>query len=400
MWKKIAAILLAVSMLCSLLVVPAAADGFEGVAFVNEDNYFIDVDGQFSFDDVHQILTLNNVSADGGLIEQLAEGFNTLTIVLKGTNQLNYINAFCNLVFEGDGTLNLIGAVDGLYPSLKAGSVTVNSGTLNVTTRTRDNNPGGLYTAIHCMNHEVHTFGGTYTTSGNFVMNGGTVNISIPDPNNSYYQDLECVEQLINGGVFNTNMQTFHPRDDDIIIYTNKNPFSDVSKGMYYYAPVKWASLEGITNGTSATTFSPNDTCTRGQIITFLWRTNEMPNPKGTGYVADNKVGTYYEKAIQWAKENDLFDGNTFYPEAPCTRAMAVEFIWRDWGRQSAQIDGRFSDVPNTASYLNAVYWAAARGITTGTDTTHFSPDQICTRGQIVTFLFRTFVRTPEVFER
>lgn len=166
--------------------------------------------------------------------------------------------------------------------------------------------------------------------------------------------------------------------------------FEDVTPEDYFFHPVQWAVEKGITVGTSRTTFSPAQTCSRAQIITFLWRAMGSHEPKTAAAVSDVKSDDYYYKAVLWAAENGMFSGDAFLPSAPCTRAMAVEFIWRQAGQPSA--DGcKFIDVPSDASYTQAVAWAISNGVTYGTSNTTFSPDANCTRGQIVTLLHRAF---------
>ena len=170
------------------------------------------------------------------------------------------------------------------------------------------------------------------------------------------------------------------------------NPFTDVAEDAYYYAPALWAAKNGVTTGTSATTFSPEQTCTRGEIITLLWRFRGSPEPGFTGsaYGDVTDPDSYYYKACQWAAEQGMAKGDTFAPNDPCTRAMAVEFLW--YANQCPRSDtgSGFADVPAGASYADAVTWAVNWGVTQGTGEGTFSPDLTCTRGQIVTFLFRT----------
>lgn len=169
------------------------------------------------------------------------------------------------------------------------------------------------------------------------------------------------------------------------------NPFTDVAEDAYYYAPALWAAKNGVTTGTSATTFSPEQTCTRGEIITLLWRFRGSPEPGFTGsaYGDVTDPASYYYKACQWAAEQGMAKGDTFAPNDPCTRAMAVEFLW--YANQCPRSDtgSGFDDVPAGASYADAVTWAVDWGVTQGTGEGTFSPDLTCTRGQIVTFLFR-----------
>jgi hypothetical protein len=164
--------------------------------------------------------------------------------------------------------------------------------------------------------------------------------------------------------------------------------FTDVTADQYYADPVIWALDEGITNGTSDTTFSPNDTCTRGQIITFLWRAAGSPEPNSAASFSDVPSDQYYSKAVAWAAEQGIVSGTTFSPDAPCTRAMAVEFMWKYAGSPDAAASS-FTDVG--ADYAAAVNWAVASGVTNGTSNTTFSPNDTCIRGQIVTFLYRGF---------
>ena len=170
------------------------------------------------------------------------------------------------------------------------------------------------------------------------------------------------------------------------------SPFGDVSTDAYYYQAVQWAQEKGITDGISSNLFGPKQPCTRSQIVTFLWRAAGSPEPKGTvAGMTDVVSGSYYAKAVAWAVENGITTGTaegTFSPDATCTRAQAVTFLAR---AQNAKATGKtaFSDVPADSYFADAVAWAQANGVTTGTSETTFSPDNDCTRAQIVTFLYR-----------
>ena len=170
------------------------------------------------------------------------------------------------------------------------------------------------------------------------------------------------------------------------------SPFDDVSADAYYYKAVQWAQEKGITDGISSNLFGPKQPCTRSQIVTFLWRAAGSPEPKGTAAgMTDVVPGSYYAKAVAWAVENGITTGTaegTFSPDATCTRAQAVTFLAR---AQNAKATGKtaFSDVPADSYFADAVAWAQANGVTTGTSETTFSPDSDCTRAQIVTFLYR-----------
>lgn len=173
------------------------------------------------------------------------------------------------------------------------------------------------------------------------------------------------------------------------------NPFTDISEGAYYYDAVLWASGNGITNGSSATTFSPDAACTRAQIITFLWRAVGSPAPESESSAnpfTDVSTDAYYHDAVLWAVEHGISNGTsatTFSPDVACTRAQAVTFLWRAEETPSVSSGSGFSDVADSAYYANAVKWAVANGVTNGTGSATFSPDADCTRGQIVTFLYR-----------
>ncbi|MDY4219684.1 MAG: S-layer homology domain-containing protein [Candidatus Faecousia sp.] len=171
------------------------------------------------------------------------------------------------------------------------------------------------------------------------------------------------------------------------------NPFTDVPSGSYYEDAVIWAVSKGITSGTTETTFSPNAACTRAQAVTFLWRAAGSPAPESaTMPFTDVAEGRYYYDAVLWAIEQGVSKGTsdtTFSPNATCTRAQIVTFLWRSQGSPAAGTPNPFTDVAPNAYYANAVLWAVEQGITKGTSATTFSPNSNCTRAQIVTFLYR-----------
>lgn len=171
----------------------------------------------------------------------------------------------------------------------------------------------------------------------------------------------------------------------------SKSGFDDVAVGAYYEEPVIWAVDRKVTSGTSAFTFSPDDVCTRAQIITFLWRAVGSPNPTEENPFTDIKESNYFYKAALWANENGLVTSEGFAGTTPCTRAATVTYIWTIAGKPEAANASSFADVAADAEYAAAVAWAVEKGITSGTSATEFSPDMICSRGQIVTFLYRAF---------
>ena len=177
------------------------------------------------------------------------------------------------------------------------------------------------------------------------------------------------------------------------------NFFVDVFPGDYYYDAVLWAAENGITGGTDAVHFSPNATCTRAQVVTFLWRATGCPAPQSNAMpFTDVAEGSYYHDAVLWAVENGITKGTSdtaFSPNATCTRAQIMTFIYRSEQAQGGGMQGAwmfqnpFSDVDLESYYGEAVMWAVANGVTSGTSDTTFSPNANCTRAQIVTFLYR-----------
>ena len=181
-----------------------------------------------------------------------------------------------------------------------------------------------------------------------------------------------------------------------IFMKSNGNPqtgvFVDVAEGSYYEEAIDWAVEKGVTNGVSSNMFAPNDPCTRAQIVTFLWRAAGSPAPKSMSSFTDVPADAFYAKAVAWAVENGITSGtgeSKFSPNATCTRAQSVTFLYRASGSPAVSGSAEFSDVATNAYYADAVAWAAKKGITTGIGGGLFGSDNDCTRGQIVTFLWR-----------
>ena len=172
------------------------------------------------------------------------------------------------------------------------------------------------------------------------------------------------------------------------------SPFVDVPADSYYFDAVKWAQKLGITNGKTDALFGSSDPCTRGQIVTFLWRAAGSPAPKGTAKVpGDVLPGSYCYDAVAWALENGITNGladGTFGVNSTCTRGQSVTFLYRALGTAPTTVNG-FTDVESNAFCAEAVAWAVENGVTNGTTDSTFSPSNGCTRAQIVTFLFRTY---------
>lgn len=162
--------------------------------------------------------------------------------------------------------------------------------------------------------------------------------------------------------------------------------FTDVPENAYYAEPVAWAVENGITNGTSSTTFSPAQNCTHAQILTFLWRAAGKPSSSAKAPVT---VADAYAGAVNWAYKKGMIN-NSFNPNANCTRLDAVNYIWLAFDKPAA-VDCNFTDISLTAHGGAAVKWAVFKGATNGTSETTFSPDKVCSRGEIVTFLYRAY---------
>ena len=171
------------------------------------------------------------------------------------------------------------------------------------------------------------------------------------------------------------------------------NFFYDVPNDAFFYEAVKWAVKSGVTNGLSDTMFGPYESCTRAQIVTFLWRAAGSPEPKTASSFTDVPANAYYAKAVAWAVENGITNGMTatmFAPDATCTRGQSVTFLHRAL-KGTASSSANFTDVKSDAFYADAINWAVANNVTNGTSNTTFSPDADCTRAEIVTFLYRAY---------
>ena len=178
-----------------------------------------------------------------------------------------------------------------------------------------------------------------------------------------------------------------------------ENPFTDIRESAYYHASVLWAVANNVTNGTSAATFSPDEGCTRAQVVTFLWRAAGKPDPASSkSPFSDVKEGAYYYNAVLWAVEKGITNGTsdkTFSPDETCTRAQIVTFLWRYEEQPApAGTSNPFADVKPSAYFGSAVLWAVETGITNGTSATTFDPEDTCTRAQVVTFLYRDIVKS------
>lgn len=239
---------------------------------------------------------------------------------------------------------------------------------------------------------------GTITPSGNVTVKAGADQAFAIQPNSGYTVSKVLVDGTDVGAVTSYTFKNVTANHTIEAVFAKveakpTNPFVDVAEGTYYYDPVLWAVANGITSGVDATHFDPNGTCTRAHAVTFLWRAAGQPEPKTTQMpFKDVKAGSYYEKAVLWAVENKITNGTsttTFSPDENCTRAQIVTFLWRSEGEPYASDSNNpFTDIASDY-YMDAVFWAVKEGITNGTTPTTFSPNDRCTRAQIVTFIYR-----------
>ena len=262
---------------------------------------------------------------------------------------------------------------------------------------------GGTSSPSYAVSVSSKVENGTVTVSPRSAEKGDTVTITVK-PNSGYQLDNLIATDKDGNELNLTNKgsgkYTFTMPASKVEINATfvkeieTSPFSDVSTSAYYYEAVKWAQEKGITGGIGNGLFGPNQPCTRAQIVTFLWRAAGSPEPKGTAAgMTDVVSGSYYEKAVAWAIENGVTTGTTattFSPDATCTRAQAVTFLARALNAKAAG-KAEFSDVPANSYFAEAVAWAAANGVTEGVGNGMFAPDNDCTRGQIVTFLYRAY---------
>ena len=244
---------------------------------------------------------------------------------------------------------------------------------------------------------------GSFSISSKSAAKGATVTITVT-PDKGYKLDTLRVLDKNGNSVKLTEVNgkyTFTMPDGNVTITSSfvketsvsAEPFTDVKSNDYFHDAVLWAAQKGITSGTDATHFSPNAACTRAQIVTFLWRAAGSPAPKSTGSFTDVSANSYYAKAVAWAVENGITGGtgsNRFSPDATCTREQAVTFLYRASGSPAVSGGSAFTDVAANAYYANAVVWAEQTNVTGGIGGGLFGSGNDCTRGQIVTFLYRT----------
>ena len=242
---------------------------------------------------------------------------------------------------------------------------------------------------------------GTMTVNPSTASKGETVTITTK-PSEGY--ELGSIEVLdkngdalklkdLGSGKFSFVMPDGKVSVEAEFVKTAPTSFVDVPANAYFADAVKWAVDKGITNGLSDTMFGPYESCTRAQIVTFLWRAAGSPEPKAMSSFTDVPASAYYAKAVEWAVENGITNGmteTTFAPDATCTRGQSVTFLHRAL-KGTASGSANFTDMKSDAFYADAINWAVANNVTNGTSNTTFSPNADCTRAEIVTFLYRAY---------
>ena len=271
-------------------------------------------------------------------------------------------------------------------------------------TKPEDYTPAG--DGLYWVTLNITTFSGDYVQENlKTLRSDEVIQFNLPQPvgNDAYFQISTCTYYPSENGYSSQSTYVLvkgaeapeTPTAPDVPVPTtppdfvppvSAPEFTDVAENAYYAAPVAWAVENDVTAGTSATTFSPANPCTQQQILTFLYRAqrniNGTPAPASSQDLID---------ALQWADEKGMIDAS-FDPEATCTRATAVSYIWQAMGEPEAAASS-FTDVPAAASYAAAVNWAVEKGVTSGTGNGKFSPDNACDRGTIMTFLYRAFAQ-------
>ena len=266
----------------------------------------------------------------------------------------------------------------------------------------RKSSGGGSSSPSYSVTTPSKTENGTVTVSPRSAEKGDTVTITAKPDSGYQLDDLTVTDKNGNelkltdkgNGKYTFTMPASKVEIKATFVKeVETSPFSDVSTSAYYYEAVKWAQEKGITGGIGNGLFGPNQPCTRAQIVTFLWRAAGSPEPKSMSSFSDVSADSYYAKAVAWAVENGITTGTgdgKFSPDATCTRAQSVTFLFRAIGKL-VDSKAEFSDVLTDSYYANAVAWAVENGVTNGIGDGLFGPDNSCTRAQIVTFLFRAY---------
>ena len=334
-----------------------------------------------------------------------------LTVVLSGTDAASFTLSTANIAdiaVGGNATFTVVPNT-GLSAKTYTATVTVSGNNsitasfdVSFTVNPAGGGGGGGYVPATYSLTVDKTENGSISVSPKSAAKGDTVTVTVK-PDEGYELDtLKVVDK--NGDKVKLTEKdgtyTFTMPASKVTVtgtFAMVNPFIDVKESDYFYEAVLWAFRNGITDGTSANTFSPNANCTRAQIVTYLWRAAGSPAPKSSeNPFTDLKADAYYYDAVLWAAEQGITSGTgggKFSPEAACTRSQSVTLLYHAAGSPKVSGNASFSDVEPNAYYATAVAWAEQNGVTGGIGGGLFGSANDCTRGQIVTFLYRFFVK-------
>ena len=348
---------------------------------------------------------VTDVTLNKSMLSMKVGESDTLTATVTPTNATNQAVTWTSsnetVATVTNGTVNAVGVGTATI------TVTTTDGSYTASctvTVTRASSSGGSHTTYYPVNTPAKSEGGSVVVSPKSASKGSAVTVTVTPESGYQVSSVQAVDKdgkkltLTDKG---DGKYTFVMPGSKVEVSASfaqvqkpeeASPYRDVSKDSYYYDAVQWASNKGITNGVADGVFAPDWVCTRGQIVTFLWRSVGSPAPKTAEMTfADVAEDAYYAQAVLWAVENGITKGTsetTFSPNETCTRAHAVAFLYRLAG-SPAVTGSSFQDVAADAYYNAAVAWAVQQGITKGTSETTFSPNETCTRAQIVTFLYR-----------
>ena len=348
---------------------------------------------------------VTDVTLNKSMLSMKVGESDTLTATVTPTNATNQAVTWTSsneaVATVTNGTVNAVGVGTATI------TVTTTDGSYTASctvTVTRASSSGGSHTTYYSVNTPAKSEGGSVVVSPKSASKGSAVTVTVTPESGYQVSSVQAVDKdgkkltLTDKG---DGKYTFVMPGSKVEVSASfaqvqkpeePSPYRDVSKDSYYYDAVQWASNKGITNGVSDGVFAPDWVCTRGQIVTFLWRSVGSSAPKTAEMpFADVAEDAYYAQAVLWAVENGITKGTsetTFSPNETCTRAHAVAFLYRLAG-SPAVTGSSFQDVAADAYYNAAVAWAVQQGITKGTSETTFSPNETCTRAQIVTFLYR-----------
>ena len=326
----------------------------------------------------------NTVKLEKNCEESVTVSGKSLTI-----DKNNYVYDFTNVTVDANSTKTVSG--DGKTLTITYTAPSYSSGSSS-------------YDPTYSVSTPSKTEHGSVTVSPKSASKGDTVTVTVKPDSGYVLETLTVTDKNGNeltlkdkgNGKYTFTMPAGKVEVKATFMEDNSmlNFFYDVPNNAYFYEAVKWAVENGITTGVGDNLFAPEQPCTRAQIVTFLWRAAGSPEPKGAASgMTDVVSGSYYEKAVAWAIENGITTGtttSTFSPDVTCTRAQAVTFLARALKAKAASA-AEFSDVPTGSYFADAVAWAAANGVTEGIGGGLFGSDNDCTRGQIVTFLYRAY---------